>query len=64
MADSKNKNFYVKNEIKTDNRLTDILERMKVIDAEDIEARISGLKDSEDNKRVVSLEYISKNQNN
>lgn len=64
MADSKNKNFYVKNEIKSDKRLTDILLRMKVIDDEDIEARISGLKDSEGNQRVVSLEDISKNQNN
>lgn len=64
MADSKNKNFYVKNEIKADSRLTDILLRMNVIDTEDIEARISGLKDSEGNQRVVSLEDISKNQNN
>ena len=60
MADSKNKDFHVREEIKSDKRLTEILKRMNVIDAEEVENKISNLKDSETNKRSVSMEDISK----
>jgi len=60
MADTKNKDFHVRDEIKTDKRLTGILKRMNVIDSEEVENKISNLKDSESNKRVVSMEQISK----
>lgn len=64
MADNKNKDFYVSNELKSDSRLTEILLRMKVIDQEDVAARTSSLKDSESNKREVKVEDIAKNPNN
>jgi hypothetical protein len=60
MADSKNKDFHVREEIKSDKRLTEILKRMNVIDAEEVENRISNLKDSESNKRTVTMEEVSK----
>lgn len=62
MADTKNKDFHVREEIKSDKRLTGILKRMNVIDSGEVENRITNLKDSESNKRVVTMEEISKSK--
>ncbi len=60
MADSKNIDFHVRDEIKTDKRLTEILKRMNVIDENEVQSKVSELKDSSENKRTVTVEDISK----
>lgn len=60
MADPKHKNFTVKPDLKADNRLTEIFVRMGIADEEEVKARRSSLKDSEDNVISVSIEDIIK----
>jgi|GEM_PF-3728492 len=40
MADSKNVDFHVRDEIKTDKRLTEILKRMNVIDEKKMKFKV------------------------
>lgn len=56
MADNKNKSFTVKPELKNDKRLTAVFLRMGVLDKEDIQARISSLKDLEAQAVYLKIE--------
>lgn len=61
MADIKNQRFTVKQEdIKADKRLTEIFLRMGVVNQEEVNTRLSTLKDCEENVISVSIEDIIK----
>jgi len=61
MADNKNQRFTVKQtEIRADKRLTEIFLRMGVLGKEELNTRLSTLKDCEENVISVSIEDIIK----
>lgn len=60
MADIKHKNFTIKPELRTDNRLFEIFIRMGVTTREDVATIKTTLKDSEENVVSVSIEDIVK----
>lgn len=60
MADIKHKNFTIKTELKTDNRLYETFVRMGVMTRDEVATVKTTLKDSEENVVSVSIEDIVK----